>query len=353
MNRFSIEKLSALPSAGNALSSGIIINLRLRYARNSSRFPFPRAMKKEAAESLWRDVSAALERYELFLDGGRSAYLPSMKRSEKIFLVERRILSPDMLKNALPSGAIFSSDEKYAVLVNEEDHFRISVTEPDEYSLRESSDNLASLERFLAERFEFARMKRYGYLTSCPSNLGAAFRVSALVRLGGSVLAKRADELLDSVEKKGYYVRGYYGEKSRYFGDVYQISTGDSPEPSGVGAVCDFFSSIAKKEQSARDLLMAPDRRARTSDIVWRAWGIMNSARLMSFDESLSLISLMLLGKNIGLDIPVADDVLRRLIVECQPAHMQVIAGGEMNAAERDEYRAAYLRRSLAVGAPG
>ncbi|PKN01604.1 MAG: hypothetical protein CVU77_03605 [Elusimicrobia bacterium HGW-Elusimicrobia-1] len=346
MNPFSLDN-PVTPAPAPKTSSGIMINLRLRYARNILKFPFPPAMKKNDAEQLWREVSSALGEHELFRDGGREAYLPSMRRAEKMFLAERRILSPDMLKSRLPGGAIFSSDEKYVVLVNEEDHLRISVTEPDAVSAASAASRLASLEKFLASKFECARSTRYGFLTSCPSNLGSAFRVSALFHLGGSVLAKRADDLLDSVEKKGYYVRGYYGEKSRYYGDVYQISTGDSPDPSSAGRVIDFLTGIEAKEQGVRDLLLSPDRSVSSSDIIWRAWGIMSSARLMSFAESLSLISLIMLGNDIGLGIPVSRDVLQRLMTECQPAHIQAIAGREMTAVERDEYRADYIRGAV------
>jgi len=142
-------------------------------------------------------------------------------------------------------------------------------------------------------------------------------------------------------------VRGYYGEKSRYYGDVYQISTGDSPDPSSAGRVIDFLTGIEAKEQGVRDLLLSPDRSVSSSDIIWRAWGIMSSARLMSFAESLSLISLIMLGNDIGLGIPVSRDVLQRLMTECQPAHIQAIAGREMTAVERDEYRADYIRGAV------
>jgi len=334
-----------------------IINLRLRVSRNIGKYPFPTALARrpsffyKTSEEIWERVSEFLSKESVFRRVGEGCYkfyLPQLKKRERIFLVERRVISPDMIKSVIPSGVVFSKDEKYIAMINEEDHLRIGVNDTrcpmDEWL----TDALFSLVERMDKIFSFARSEEYGYLTSCPSNLGGGLRLSAIFHLGGAVLSREIDGILETAEKNGYYVRGYYGEKSRYYGDVFQISTIYSPDgKDALRKAFDFFLKIEESELKFRDKLLK-DRRA--EDIIWRAWGALTSARLMSFAEASSAISIVMVGKDIGIGLPpVKKEVLDRLLVECQPAHIEMISGATkpMSAFERDSLRAQYIRKTI------
>lgn len=84
-------------------------------------------------------------------------------------------------------GVFQARDEGFVAWVNEEDHLQLIVRRPD--------DNFAAaLERFARANetlrdalrkasADFACDSAFGYLTSCPSNLGSAFKVTARCRL--------------------------------------------------------------------------------------------------------------------------------------------------------------------------
>jgi len=347
------NKSSGSPSYGNRP----IINLRLRFSRNLLKYPFPSSLGRhpdKVAYKVWQELSDFLTQEEVFRrgDGFYKFYLPDLKKREKIFLVERRVISPDMLKSSIPAGVIFTKDEKFVALINEEDHLRISVNDASCPIQQGLSETLEDIVRRMDERLVFARDEIYGYLTSCPSNLGKGIRVSALFHLGGLALSGRdkINTILDSVEKKGFYIRGYYGEKSRYYGDVFQVSTIRSPsDDEGFEMVYDFFLELEKKEMKAREEIV---NEKRSQDIIWRSWGVLNTARMISFAEASSALSMISLGIDIGLDIPAKKDTVEHLIKTVQPAHIEMLAGVQeqkmMNAQERDIFRADYIRKILA-----
>ena len=82
-------------------------------------------------------------------------------------------------------------------MLNEEDHLRIQAFESG-FDIDKCYNNLISFTDKLEEKLKFSYSDKYGYITSCPSNVGAAMRVSvmlhlpALARLG--LLPKIIDE---------------------------------------------------------------------------------------------------------------------------------------------------------------
>lgn len=349
------ELLQKSPCTLPVPSSGAILNTRIRYARNLEEFPFPIAIKKEEAIEVWRRVNEAVDGCPLFKDSIRF-YLPDYKKIERIFLIERRIISPDMLKSELPSGAIISGDGRYSILVNEEDHLRIGVLSPRATTLSEIREDVAKLdeiEDYLNRNLKFAYSKANGYLTSCPTNLGGGLRISALFHLVGLVLLKESNAFLESVEKKGLLVRGYYGEKSRSYGDVFQIASGlSSSVEDTVKTMAKLFGWIESAELKAREMILLKKNIKRYEDIIYRGFGIIQTARLISFEETVSILSLILLGKYLGFPLPVDEKVIYELMNNTQPAHIQFMAGRELNASERDEFRAEYIRRTIGGSQP-
>lgn len=70
---------------------------------------------------------------------------------------------------------------------------------------------------------EFAVHPQYGFLSTCPSNLGTGMRASVLVHLPGFT-AEPKSVLKERCEKLGLQPRGARGESGGDTGDLYDIS---------------------------------------------------------------------------------------------------------------------------------
>ena len=75
--------------------------------------------------------------------------------------------------------------------------------------------------------------------------------------------------------------------------------------------------------------------------------GILTSARSISSEETMHLLSSVRLGVNLGLikDINIA--TVNELFIHTQPSHLQKLNGGPLETANRNEARAAHIREQL------
>ena len=82
-------------------------------------------------------------------------------------------------------------------------------------------------------------------------------------------------------------------------------------------------------------------------DKIFRALALLRSARLISSEETMYLLSLVRLGVNIGRITDVEPRTLNELFLLCQPAHLQKILGQELTSEARAQARADLLRQRL------
>jgi protein arginine kinase len=92
--------------------------------------------------------------------------------------------------------------------------------------------------------------------------------------------------------------------------------------------------------------MLLSDNRLQLEDQASRSLGLLLHARVLGFDEAMSLLSRVRLGAELGLlDTPL--EHVDRLFIEARPAHLQVASGGELDAAEIDRRRAEIVRSAL------
>ena len=82
-------------------------------------------------------------------------------------------------------------------------------------------------------------------------------------------------------------------------------------------------------------------------DKIWRAFGILKHARVLTSEEVMNLLSAVRLGCSLNtidfLDIALINEIL----LLSQPAHLQKYYGAEMDNNKRDFVRAQMVREKL------
>lgn len=91
----------------------------------------------------------------------------------------------------------------------------------------------------------------------------------------------------------------------------------------------------------------APDQ---IEDKVWRSYGILLYARVLTSGEVMNLLSALRLGLSLQLIDAVSLPKINELLIITQPAHIQKYYDREMDATERDMIRADLVRESLEAG---
>jgi protein arginine kinase len=233
-------------------------------------------------------------------------------------------------------------------MINEEDHLRIQALAQG-LALREAWAGANALDDALEQHLDYAFSSSLGYLTSCPSNVGTGMRASTLMHLPGLVLMNEIEPIINGLSKIGLTVRGRWGEGTAALGHMFQVSnqlTLGLSEDRIVADLEEIVKEIAGHEENARERLKR-ERAMFAADLAARAEGILAAARLMTAQEALERLSELRLGIALGLVQGIAMPQVDRLLLEIQPAHLQVAVGRSMSGEERDLERARRLREEF------
>lgn len=332
---------------GGGPESFAVLSSRIRLARNLQEFPFPSAAGADTREKLIEFVSAAFSKVDDLKNGAfiRSTEITPLNRR---LLVERHLISPEFMREGTGRGLYVTDNEKISIMLNEEDHIRIQVISSG-MSLHECWEKANGLDTALGELLEFGFDDTFGYLTSCPTNAGTGLRASVLIHLPGLALADEIKEVLGSISKVGLMVRGFYGEGTDVLGNLFQISnqtTLGRTEDEIIDSLVKVSSQILEYEKLAQEKLMR-DAPEMIEDKVWRSYGILKNARVLTSNEVMNLLSFLRMGLSLGLIDKIQFKEINELMLMSQPAHLQRYVGREMDNNERDMARAAFVRERL------
>ncbi|MEW5701064.1 MAG: protein arginine kinase [Candidatus Zixiibacteriota bacterium] len=333
--------------AGSGDHADVVLSSRVRLARNLAKHRYPvRAEPEEAAEvvSLAR---TAVEKTHLLRNGvffGSS----ELNRADRDFLIERHLISPEFMRDDAPRGLYVDADQSLSLMVNEEDHLRIQAVRSG-LDLRQSMERARAVEMELASVLHFDFDQRLGYLTACPTNVGTGLRVSVLIHLPGLVLTKEMDTVLAQINKVGLAVRGFYGEGSDVLGNLFQVSnqtTLGRTEEDLVDSLEKVTLQLLSHEMNSRRMLFT-DAGDQIKDKIWRAYGILGNARVLTSQEVMNLLSAVRLGLAMGEPVGLDMGQINDLMLTTQPAHLQRLFDRELSPEERDVARADVVRSRL------
>lgn len=332
---------------GSGPESDIVISTRIRLARNLADYPFiTKAGDSDRAriERLLRDAVGAID------DRGQMLYIDvdQLSSLDRQLLVERHLISKELAEGRGARAVAIHAGETYSVMINEEDHLRIQVMHSG-LDLHDAWEQINAIDDAIERRVTYAFHKRLGYLTACPTNVGTGARVSVMLHLPALVITRQIDKVFRSLQKISLAVRGLYGEGSQAMGDFYQISnqiTLGRSELDLIKQVGDIVPVIINYERQAREFLIR-ESHENLHDRVSRAYGILRTAQTISSEETMHLLSSVRMGVNLGLIENLAIPRVNELFIHTQPAHLQKLAGSELDTADRNIERARFLRRHL------
>lgn len=326
----------------------VVLSSRIRLARNLVDRPFPARLDQAGQEAVLQQVVKAAGG-TTSLNSAELVDLQRTRRIERQFLVERHLISPEMAQDGGERGVLISPDRRLSVMINEEDHIRLQRFAPG-LSLRETWDQADRADSELGDLLPIAFDSEWGFCTRCPTNVGTGMRASCLLHLPALAVNGDLDRVLDGLPQMGVTARGFYGEKSKAIGDLFQISNATSlghSEQELLENIERVVLGITQYERQARQSLLEPRQRAASEDQVFRAWGILLHARLISYDEAMTLLSNVRLGLQMGFSVPVRANVINQLMLITQPGHLQMNRGSALRAEERDRLRASIIRQKL------
>jgi protein arginine kinase len=332
---------------GEGADNAIVLTSRIRLARNLKGESFPGWAKKEQRRHALEVMRPAVEALPCMKDAF-SQELDDLSSVQKQVLVERHLISREHAARGEGSAAVIERRQSIALMLNEEDHLRMQSIRPG-MSLRAAYESLATIDEELEQSLDLAFDHELGYLTTCPTNLGTGMRASAMLHLPALVLGDQIGQVLQAVNKIGLAVRGLYGEGTESLGNLFQISNqstlGESEETI-LRRLERVIAQVATHERNARDKLLEDDPEM-VADKIGRAYGVLRHAWIIDSKEALNHLSLLRLGGDLGFLPPETVKSCDALLMDIQPAHLQLHSGRKLSPEERDSIRAEIVRSRL------
>ena len=326
--------------------SDVVISTRIRFARNLKEYPFPCRLsedKKRKVASIIKE--AVLEGHSAISDRFKYIQMSELTQEEAVSLVERHLVSPEFISGRQGRGLLLLNDESVSIMINEEDHVRIQVISRG-MKLNETYELADKIDTLLDERLDFAFDEKLGYLTQCPTNIGTGMRASLMLHLPALQESGAMGKIAASLSKLGIVIRGLYGENTDPSGAIYQLSnqvTLGITEQEAIKNLHDIAMQLVAQERNTREQL---SENINMLDSIYRSYGILSYAKLISNSECMKLLSNVRFGVEMGC-FEIDFDTLDRLFIEIQPATLMKNIGKKLTPAERDHIRAELVRTAL------
>ncbi|MBR4892908.1 MAG: ATP--guanido phosphotransferase [Clostridia bacterium] len=322
------------------MTENIALSTRIRLARNFKGYKFIPQIDKEDAIKITKKVKDAL-----FSSNEKSPLMFRQINQEELKingkkLVEEHLISPDILNSKVESAVIIDNNKEISIMVNEEDHLRIQVIKKGfdlslAYSLANACDDL------IEEGNEYAFSEKFGYLTSCPTNVGTGLRASVMIHIPAICMSGRLNTFIRNVNRLGMTLRGYYGEGTKSLGNIFQVSnevTLGISEEEIILRLKNIVSEIIKEEIKLREAINSDS----LADKVLRSFGILKYCHMIGYKEFSSLWSDVLLGADMGIIDNIDCDLFKKLISSLAPYSI-----GEEDTLKRDKLRAKLIKEVI------
>jgi len=325
------------------IHAGNIMMTRIRLARNLDGYPF-KIKDPSIAKEIVKKVNRALVRSDTF----NLYFMSNLSEIKLEAMKERHLISNNLIENRACGAALINQDESISVMINEEDHVREQCFMRG-LSLTEAYNRIDKIDDELSKNLDLAFDRDFGYLTSCPTNLGTGLRASVMMFLPALSTGGKISALMKEVESIGLTVRGLYGEGSGAEGFMYQISnevTLGVTEQEIITAVEQTVLKICEAERDEMERIFVKNE-IKTMDRTHKSFGVLTNAVVLDYKEFLSHIAEVKLGAMLGL-ISINDiSALDELIIKTRPANLCEQYGKKLSSVNRDLFRAEIVGKKL------
>ena len=322
----------------------VVLSTRIRLSRNLRDYPFPCRLKAEQKKEISEKVREALA------DGKNGEFgfidMGALTKTQAISLAERHLISPEFTTCPEGSALMITKDESVSLMLCEEDHIRLQVIKPG-FALEEAYNDASRIDTALDSKLHFSFDEKLGYLTQYPTNLGTAMKASVMLHLPALTKSGKISRFASTASKLGLVLRGTYGGSYKPLGDIYmlsnQITLGISEEAAITNLKSIAGHIIEQEVEAAKELAETIGEQ----DRIYRAFGLLKYARLLTSKNFMELISIVRMGAATGvLDIPI--EKINGLIINMQPATISAANADADDVTVRDKIRAEAVREAFA-----
>lgn len=325
-----------------------VVSSRIQLSRNLKDHIFPTHMDLEEKNAVLEEIIVPIVEDPKWSSKFDVNILETISDNYKQELLEKQIITSAMLKDAKGNAVLYNPKKSLSVMINEEDHIKIqSVKEG--LNIYEAYNDALEIDKMFSEDIEYARDEKHGYLTSSLTTVGTGLKVSVMVHIPGTIMVGEFNNMVTELKKMGIKVNGIYGVGIAGIGNMFQISNivTFAEEDIILKQIDDAAKLIAQREKASRRKILETDKIVIT-DKIFRAFGVLKNARLMSYKEAMRCFSDIIFGIDMNLIQGIDVQRIREIAESILPSMIQKNIEKKISIKEIDFKRAEIIRNTLA-----
>ena len=315
--------------------SDVVTNTRIRFARNLQGFKFNLKNPKDV-EKLKDKIK---ENVYAIGYGLKYLELKDMDDITKMSLVEKNLISPEYAVHDENVAILINDEENICIIINDDDHLKVQVFSSG-FELENTLNFAIELDKKIEEVLGYATNKKYGYLTSMPTNCGTGLKASVMVSLPALEKTRNIDKV--------FYNLSNFGINILELNNAFEISnkrTLGITEEDIIQNIKVVTEKLIEQERNARKFL--DKDKISLEDTIYRSYGLLTNCRKITLEETEKLLSNVKIGTDLGILPELTDSKIQKMYLYSKPANMQKYLGEQYEAFERDIKRAEVIKNII------
>lgn len=326
-----------------------IVCSRIRLMRNWNEYAFPIKLSEHESDEMVQRLEQSLKNVgEIDNQSYEYAHLNLLKELDRKVLRERKVINESIVSKKSATGILVSEREDTSLIFNGDDHIRIQLFERG-YHLEKLWEKANKIDDYVNTKIPYAFDRKYGYLTSFPTNVGTGLRASVFIHLPALSTGKKFSSITADMSRFGISIKGLYGEGRENYGSLYEISnqkTLGQTEREIIDLVNKAAYQISNQEYQIRMQAIEKHRLER-EDEVYKSYGVLRYAKRLAIKDAMTFLSELMAGVSDGLIKLKEPCSIFRLMLGVQVANLQKLSETPLNKEELEVARAKYLRLEL------
>lgn len=330
----------------NDRKKGVVLSSRILLSRNFSDLPFPNKLNyikgRDNGKNIYNVVKNELDNEEFTL----YEIWNTKEKFGKQYL-ERDLITEELMKNSDKSSFILNREENISIMINEKDHINLQCIS-EGLNLEEAFERAINIDDKIEQNFAYAFDESLGYLTASPENIGTGMKASVVLHLPALTMSEEIKKISKNLNKVGLNIKGVYLDDSKVYGNLYRVTNKVSlglSEEDIINKLKQEVLIIIKEENKFREVLLSKCK-YELEDKVYRSYGILRSAVLLDYKETVELISNVRLGAELSF-MDIDQNGLDKLLMRISDTALQNYLGRYLDSKEIKFERAKLVNRVL------
>lgn len=228
--------------------------------------------------------------------------ISKLSYEERLLLMQRKLITPSFAARQDGCHLILNRGMDTSVMINEEEHLVIHKFRPHD-SIEKTYKEARQLADGIEALVPFARDRHWGYQSSIPAEAGDGVQFYAFLHLPAICLMNQIPPITRALEKLHLHITPFFTSYGEHNGDLYTVFTSPAPWQQAEKLLAHFryqMDGLSRMETQIRDMLFCKGS-PQLFDEISRGSSLLVSARMISYDELLELISDVELAIALGL----------------------------------------------------